>query len=190
MKSIGRDMDDCGHQMPLGLFVGAPGGRALPKRWVIAHLDELAKSEFDVLGKVKTKFHVVHSPRSHDYFGHSSFQSERLRRLGFNICLGTDSLASNESLSLFAEMRAFQCSEPESSPEKIFEMVTVNSAWALRQRNTLGRIRPGFRADLIAIPCREGRDLFGEIVAFDGEIDWIMVNGRTQSIHPPAVDSV
>jgi cytosine/adenosine deaminase-related metal-dependent hydrolase len=188
MKSIGRDMDDCGHQTPLGLFIGAPNtspartGRALPKRWIIAHLNELAESDFELLEKVKTKFHVVHSPRSHDYFDHSPFQSERLRRLGFNICLGTDSLASNESLSLFAEMRAFQRRESETSPEKIFEMVTVNSASALRQQNTLGRIRPGFRADLIAIPCREGRDVFGEIVAFDGEVDWVMVNGRTQSI--------
>jgi len=182
MENIGRDMGDCGYETPLGLFVGAPGSRALPKRWIIAHLNELTESDFELLEKVKTKFHVVHSPRSHDYFGHSPFQSERLRRLGFNICLGTDSLASNESLSLFAEMRAFQRREPEISPEKIFEMVTVNPASALRQQNTLGRIRPGFRADLIAIPCREGRDLFGEIVAFDGEVDWIMVNGRTQSI--------
>ena len=87
----------------------------------------------------------MHSPRSHDYFGHSPFQSERLRRLGFNICLGTDSLASNESLNLFAEMRAFQRSESEISPKKIFEMVTVNPASALRQQNTLGRIRRGFR---------------------------------------------
>ena len=181
MENIGRDMGDCGHETPLGLFVGAPDGRALPKRWIIAHLNELTESDFELLEKVKTKFHVVHSPRSHDYFGHSPFQSERLRRLGFNICLGTDSLASNESLSLFAEMRAFQRSDPEISPEKIFEMVTVNPASALRQQNTLGRIRPGFRADLIAVPCREGRDLFGEIAAFDGEVDWITVNGRTQS---------
>jgi cytosine/adenosine deaminase-related metal-dependent hydrolase len=182
MENIGRDMGDCGHETALGLFIGALGDRALPERWLVAHLNELTESDFDLLEKVKTKFHVVHSPRSHDYFGHSPFQSERLRRLGFNICLGTDSLASNESLSLFAEMCAFQRSEPEISPEKIFEMVTVNPASALRQQNTLGRIRPGFRADLIAIPFREGRDLFGEIVAFDGEVDWIMVNGRTQSI--------
>jgi cytosine/adenosine deaminase-related metal-dependent hydrolase len=181
MENIGRDMDDCGHETPLGLFVGAPDGRALPKRWIIAHLNELTESDFELLEKVKTKFHVVHSPRSHDYFGHSPFQSERLRRLGFNICLGTDSLASNESLSLFAEMRAFQRSDPEISPEKIFEMVTVNPASALRQQNTLGRIRPGFRADLIAVPCRKGRDLFGEIAAFDGKVDWIAVDGRTQS---------
>src|SRR4029450_8642058 len=125
---------------------------------------------------------VVHSPGSHGYFDHTRFPFKRLRAIGFNVCLGTDSLASNESLSLFAEMRAFQRNEPAISPEKIFEMVTVNAASALRQQNTLGRIRPGFKADLIAIPCREGRDLFGEIVAFHGEVDWIMVNGRTPSI--------
>jgi cytosine/adenosine deaminase-related metal-dependent hydrolase len=148
----------------------------------VAHLNELTESDFELLEKVKTKFHVVHSPRSHDYFGHSPFQSERLRRLGFNICLGTDSLASNKSLSLFAEMRAFQRSEPDISPEKVFQMVTVNPASALRQQNTLGRIRPGFQADLIAIPCGEDRDLFGEIVAFDRQINWMLINGKMQRI--------
>jgi cytosine/adenosine deaminase-related metal-dependent hydrolase len=138
----------------------------------------LTESDFELLEKSKTKFHVVHSPRSHEYFGHRPFSFKRLHALGFNVCLGTDSLASNESLSLFAEMRAFRRSEPETSPEKVFEMVTVNPASALRQQNTLGRIRPGFRADLIAIPCAEGDDLFAEIVAFDGEINWMMVNGK------------
>ncbi len=195
MENIGRDMADCGHETPLERFFKVrDSSNALHSArnddWLVAHLNELTESDFELLEKVKTKFHVVHSPRSHDYFGHSPFQSERLRRFGFNICLGTDSLASNDSLSLFAEMRAFQRSQPEISPQKIFEMVTVNPASALRQQNTPGRIRPGFRADFIAIPCREGRDLFGEIVAFDGEVDWIMVNGRTQSTQSLAADSV
>jgi aminodeoxyfutalosine deaminase len=187
MKSIGRDMADCGNGTPLELFVGAPyanrarTGHALP-RWIVAHLNELTEGDFQLLEKMRIKFHVVHSPRSHRYFDHSRFPFKRLVTLGLNVCLGTDSLASNESLNLFAEMRAFQRSEPERSPENIFEMITVNPASALRQQNTLGRIRPGFRADLIAIPCSEDRDLFGEIVAFDGEINWMMVNGKMQSI--------
>ena len=185
MKSIGRDMRDCGHRTPLALFIGASDAgsartRRVPAQWLVAHLNELTENDFGLLGKMKTKFHVVHSPRSHRYFGHGRFQSERLHKLGFNICLGTDSLASNVSLSLFAEMRAFRCTQPEISPEKILEMVTVNPASALHQPNLLGRIRPGFRADLIAIPCRDRGDRFGEIVAFDGNVDWIMVNGRTQ----------
>ena len=177
LKSIGRPMDDCGRGTPLELFLGARDGRALP-RWIVAHLNELVESDFELLERSKRQFHVVHSPRSHDYFKHSQFPFERLHSLGFNICLGTDSLASNESLSLFAEMRAFQRSEPGISPEKIFEMVTVNSALALRQQNLLGRIRPGFHADLIAIQCSERDNLFEHIVGFDGSIDWMMVNGK------------
>jgi cytosine/adenosine deaminase-related metal-dependent hydrolase len=178
MKSVGRSMDECGKATPLEIFVGAPGGRALPERWIVAHLNELAESDFKLLKELTNKFHVVHCPRSHDYFGHSRFRFEKLRGLAFNICLGTDSLASNEDLSLFAEMRAFQRSEAGISPDKILELVTVNAARSLHQENALGRIRPGFRADLIAIPYGGHADLFEQIVAFAGPIDWMTVNGR------------
>ena len=177
LKSIGRDMSDCGRQTPLELFLGAPGGRALP-HWIVSHLNELTESDFDLLERSERRFHVVHSPRSHDYFNHSRFPFEKLRALGFNICLGTDSLASNDSLSLFDEMRAFRRSEPGISPDKILKMVTVNPARALRQENTLGRIRRGFRADLLAVRCNERDTPFEQILEFDGSADWIMVNGK------------
>ena len=178
LKSIGRNVSDCGRKTPLGLFLGAIGDRALPQ-WIIAHLNELTQPDFELLGGSKTRFHVVHSPRSHDYFRHSQFPFERLRSLACNICLGTDSLASNENLSLFAEMRAFQKEFPGVSPEEILKMVTVNPATALRQENMIGRIRPGFCADLIAVPCDGERDSpFEQIVEFDGSIDWVMVNGK------------
>jgi aminodeoxyfutalosine deaminase len=189
MKSIGRDMGDCGHETALERFLKVRDsstaksfGTRNDHDWLVAHLNELTESDFELLEKMRTKFHVVHSPRSHDYFGHNRFPFKQLHALGFNVCLGTDSLASNENLNLFAEMRAFQRGEPAISPEKIFEMVTANPASALGQENALGRIRPGFRADLVTIPCGEGRDLFGEIVAFDGEVDWMMVNGQAKSV--------
>jgi cytosine/adenosine deaminase-related metal-dependent hydrolase len=181
MKSMGRPMDDCGNATSLERFLGAPGGRALPDRWIIAHLNELAESDFKLLKELTDKFDVVHSPRSHDYFGHSPFPFKKLRALGFKICLGTDSLASNENLSLFAEMSAFQRGEPGISPDKVLEMVTVNAGLALNQSRhgeKLGRIRPGFEADLISIPTSGSPNLFEQIVAFDGPIDWMMVNGR------------
>ena len=179
MKSIGRDMADCSGMTPLAAFVGATRSRDLPTEWVIAHMNELIESDFELLEGSAKKFHVVHSPRSHSYFAHSPFSFKRLQALGFNICLGTDSLASNQSLSLFAEMRAFQRSEPAISPNKILEMVTMNPALALHQQNALGRIRRGFQADLISIRCIGGASLFEEIVAFEGAVAWMMVNGRT-----------
>jgi cytosine/adenosine deaminase-related metal-dependent hydrolase len=185
LNSIGRPMNDCGKGTPLELFLGAlpstslrtGSGRGLPQ-CIVAHLNEVTESDFDLLQRSERRFHVVHSPRSHDYFKHSRFPFEKLHALGFNICLGTDSLASNESLSLFDEIRAFRRSEPGISPDKILEMVTVNPATALHQENALGRIRRGLRADLIAVRCNERDSPFEQILEFDGSVDWIMVNGK------------
>jgi cytosine/adenosine deaminase-related metal-dependent hydrolase len=185
LKSIGRPMNDCGSKTPLGLFLGAIGERALPQ-CVVAHLNEVTESDFDSLERSETRFHVVHSPRSHDYFKHSRFPFEKLRALGFNICLGTDSLASNENLSLFAEMRVFQKEFPGVPPQEILQMVTVNPARALRQENVLGRIRRGCRADLISIPCSGTDDVFAEIIAFEEAVDWILLNGKEKRNTPHA----
>jgi cytosine/adenosine deaminase-related metal-dependent hydrolase len=178
IKSIGRPMDDCGNATPLELFVRAlsprraSSARAL-SHWIVAHLNELTEKDFDLLEQTNSKFHVVHCPRSHNYFGHSPFAFDRLRSFGFNICLGTDSLASNETLSLFAEMRAFQKEFPSVSAEEIFQMATVNPAHALRYENVLGQIRPGLAADLIAVPCSGSTSVFEQIIAFDAPVSWI-----------------
>src|SRR6266487_3703258 len=117
LKGIGRPMDDCGNETPLEHFLRVRDSSTTLRSarndndWLVAHLNELTESDFELLERSKRQFHVVHSPRSHGYFAHSRFPFEKLRALGFNICLGTDSLASNQSLSLFAEMRAFQRSE-------------------------------------------------------------------------------
>ena len=183
MKGIGRPMDYCGSKTPLENFLGARSplragcGRALPQ-WIVAHLNELTKSDFDFLERSNPKLHVVHCPRSHNFFGHSRFEFDRLRSMGFNICLGTDSLASNDTLNLFDEMRAFQKNFPQVSPEEILRMVTVNPARALRSEAALGQIRPGFAADLIAVPCSGSTDIFEQILAFDASVNWSMVDGN------------
>jgi cytosine/adenosine deaminase-related metal-dependent hydrolase len=177
MQSIGRPMEDCGNKTPLELFLETAPARA-QLHWIVTHLNESTESDFDLLTRSNSKIHVVHCPRSHNYFGHSAFAFDRLRSLGFNVCLGTDSLASNESLSLFDEMRAFQRNFPWVSPDEILQMVTINPARALQQESALGKIRGGALADLIAIPLKGG-DLLEEIVAFTGE-PWMMVAGRVQ----------
>jgi cytosine/adenosine deaminase-related metal-dependent hydrolase len=190
MKEIGRDMNDCGEATPLARFqkivrdssvrAGPALSVGMTDNWILGHLNELTEGDFDLLAGSTSRFHVVHCPRSHEYFRHSAFQFERLRALGFNVCLGTDSLASNEDLSLFAEMRAFQKEFPDVPPEKVLEMVTLNSARALRQENSLGKIRHGFCADLIAIRCARSTSIFDEVVAFDQRVDWSMIDGIVQ----------
>jgi cytosine/adenosine deaminase-related metal-dependent hydrolase len=182
LKSIGRPTNDCDNRTPLELFLGTLSPRRAgfdrTLRWIIVHLNELTQKDFELLERLEPKFHIVHCPRSHKYFGHSPFAFERLRSLGFNICLGTDSLASNQTLSLFDELRAFQKEFPTVSAENIFQMGTVNPARALQQENALGKIQSGALADLIAVPFNNG-NLFEEIVAFTGE-PWMMIAGRVQ----------
>jgi cytosine/adenosine deaminase-related metal-dependent hydrolase len=201
IKSIGRAIDDCGNKTPLELFLDLIGSGGSPNRlraievnrpylsWIVAHLNELTESDFELLERSNLEFHVVHCPRSHNYFSHSPFAFDRLRSFGSNICLGTDSLASNESLSLFAEMRAFQKEFPSVSAAEIFQMVTVNPARALRYENALGQMRPGFGADLIAVPCSTSTDIFEQILAFDAPVSWSMVNGNVIPSVPESAGS-
>jgi len=77
----------------------------------------------------------------------------------------------------------FQKNFTEVSPEEIFQMVTVNPARALRYENALGQIRPGFGADFIAVPCSTSTDVFEQILAFDGPVNWAMVDGNIQHAH-------
>jgi aminodeoxyfutalosine deaminase len=182
VKEIGRDMSDCGRETSLAHFMRHAD---MEEPWLITHLNELVENDFELLRRSKPNFHIIHCPRSHEYFGHSPFQFEKLRDLGFDVCLGTDSLASNNDLSLFAEMRAFQKEFADVPPEEILRMVTLNPALALRQENALGKIRRGFGADLIAIPCATSthlRRVFEEIIAFDQSVNWSMIGGQVQDL--------
>jgi aminodeoxyfutalosine deaminase len=201
LKNIGRPMADCGNKTPLENFWDLTDRGGSPNRsraievnrpylhWIVAHLNELTESDFELLERSNSKFHIVHCPRSHNYFGHSRFPFERLRALGFNICLGTDSLASNENLSLFAEMRAFQKEFPTVPPNEILQMATVNPAHALRWGNALGRLRLGFKADLVAVPCSGSRDVFEQIIAFDAPVTWAMADGKVIASVPGSAGS-
>ena len=197
VQSLGRAMDDCAGTTPLEMFFRGlqvsqqhPSVRAGQKvslretaPWIIAHLNELTDRDFDLLTEIRQKFSIVHCPRSHAYFGHAAFQFECLQQLGFNVCLGTDSLASNDDLSLFAEMRAFQNEFPDVPSEKILAMVTVNPARALQQENAFGKIAPSFLADMIAIPFRDSPAVYQTILNFVGKVPWIMLHGKIADTH-------
>jgi cytosine/adenosine deaminase-related metal-dependent hydrolase len=178
LKELGRDMTDCGQQTPLEQFIRSSRGIEGNRTYLFVHLNELRETDLDLLKSAVTTASIVHCPRSHDYFGHSPFEFRKLRALGLNVCLGTDSLASNRDLSLFAEMRAFEKEFPDVAPQEIVQMVTSNPARALRQENALGKIRAGFLADFVAIPFAKSDSIFEEIVAFDQKVNWMMLGGR------------
>ena len=176
LRGLGRSMDDCGvGKTPLATMLEC---EQIDTRWIIVHLNELTEEDFARLAKTK-RFHIAHCPRSSRYFQHQRFALRELTDLGFNICLGTDSLASNTSLSLFAEMRTVQETNPDLSSEQILSLATVNGARALHQEGALGKIRAGFLADLIALPItKPGAHVFSEIIAWEEKVPWMMLGGK------------
>jgi len=77
---------------------------------------------------------------------------------GLTVALGTDSLASCESLSIIDEMRAVAAHAPGLSPPEIFCMATENGAKALGLAGRFGRLVPGASARFIkVVPSTSGR---------------------------------
>jgi cytosine/adenosine deaminase-related metal-dependent hydrolase len=178
MKSLGRPMDDCGSGTP---FAHLWKSGAINGSWLLAHMNELGEGDFALLESLRDeeKPHLVHCPGSHAYFGHSPFQFRRLAELGVNISIGTDSLASTKSLSLFEEMRALLENETWLSPEEIVRTVTINPARALRRGGRLGCIAPGALADLIAVPIDGSRDaVYEQIINYRQPVPWVMIDGK------------
>ena len=104
---------------------------------------------------------------------------EALLERGLNVCLGTDSLASNDSLNLFSEMRAARKNYPKLAAQNLLEMVTVRPARALKMERDLGKIAVGYLADLIAIPFTgAGDEVYEAIIENRDPIEWMMINGK------------
>ncbi len=107
-----------------------------------------------------------------------------LRDSNINICLGTDSLASNNRLDMRSEMREVQAFHGLSDRE-VLEMATLNGALALEQEGKLGQISPGSVADLVAFPHDAGEpssmeiDPYRRVVHSHEKPCLLLVNGRT-----------
>jgi len=74
----------------------------------------------------------------------------------------------------------FQKEFPDVSPHEILKMVTVNPALALQQENALGKIRPDFVADLIAVSVASSTSVFQGLIDFEGSVSWSMIGGIAQ----------
>jgi cytosine/adenosine deaminase-related metal-dependent hydrolase len=172
----------------------------LPDRWKPPQLSPLAYMDsLGVLGPLSILIHcnyldqnsmkrilatggsVVYCPRSHDFFGHEPHPVRQFLDLGINVALGTDSLASNSSLSLLDEMRHLFRTRKDLKPEEIIRTATVNGAAALNFRAVLGCLRPGYWADLAVLSLPENtrpRRLAAQILEGAGDCFATIVQGK------------
>jgi cytosine/adenosine deaminase-related metal-dependent hydrolase len=176
-----RDNSDCGLGSPVQ-HMERQG--LLGENLLAIHVNFLARGDAQLLGQ--RRVHVVHCPRSHDYFRHPPFERQRLARAGANVCLGTDSLATVRksgkqklTLDMFEEMRSLAAKDSTVTPEEILRMATINGARALGLAGRIGEISPRALADLIAIPhTGKKTSLHDAVLAHAGPVSAGMIDGR------------
>jgi len=87
--------------------------------------------------------YVCLCPRSNRNLHNRLPDVNKMRQAGVKLCLGTDSLASVSSLSLFDEMAFLTHAFPSIPAPAIWEMATCNGAKALGIDKHVGSLEPG-----------------------------------------------
>jgi cytosine/adenosine deaminase-related metal-dependent hydrolase len=95
---------------------------------------------------------VVLVPRSNHNLDVGKAPVKALLQAGIPLSLGTDSLASSDSLSLWDEMKFLLDVFPQAfSPLDALMMATIGAAKAIHREHEAGTLEPGKRADFIVM---------------------------------------
>ena len=156
---------------------------------VAAHCIQLSPNDIRILAENGVS--VASNPKSNLKLGNGIAPLYELDKAGVNVCLGTDSTASNNSLNMFAELnyaallQKGKLGDSTAIPaKKAFEFATVNGAKAIGIEK-LGKIEEGWKADITLldlhvpqmVPFREPYSMI--CYCADGsEADTVILNGK------------
>ncbi|MFQ5988978.1 MAG: amidohydrolase family protein [Candidatus Methylomirabilales bacterium] len=122
---------------------------------LLIHTVHITEQDLDILAKSGVK--VAHCPRSNAYLDVGQAPLKALLDRGIPMGLGTDSLASNQSLSLWDEIRfAHRTQSSLLSPQEWITMATAGGAQALGLDREIGTLESGKRADVTAVTLERG----------------------------------
>ncbi len=123
--------------------------RVLDRRLLAVHAVQCADED---LARLKARgTTVVTCPRSNRYVGVGDPPVARFFRSGVAVAIGTDSLASNDDLNLFAELAALRRLAPDVPASALLDSATVVGARALGFETSAGTIEAGKPSRLIAV---------------------------------------
>ncbi|MBI5603035.1 MAG: amidohydrolase family protein [Deltaproteobacteria bacterium] len=125
----------------------------LDKKTQCIHLTRAVRNDLEILKDKRAQ--IVVCPRSNYFISRSLPLLPDMLQLNLAPALGTDSLASNQDLSLWEEMAFVHRSFPGIDPRLILEMATLNGARALNLEDHLGSLAPGKKAGMLFLPLEK-----------------------------------
>jgi cytosine/adenosine deaminase-related metal-dependent hydrolase len=138
-RAEGIAVDFTRFRSPAGrLIVSIPSQTPL----LLVHNTFVTTEDIDLIHSHFDSVTWVVCPRSNDYIEHSFPPLNLLRHKGCRIAVGTDSLASNRSLSLIEELKFISARQPEIPLTELLSWA-LNGAQTLGLDNHLGSFEPG-----------------------------------------------
>ena len=111
-------------------------------------------SNIDIEMVRDTDTSIIHCPTSNLFLGSGLFEYQKFKEAGVRVALGTD-IGGGSTLSPFATMKAAyeiaQFDNYSLTPFEAFYILTIGGAEALHLEDKIGRIAPGYEADLTII---------------------------------------
>ena len=145
-SQVGFECDFLGYGSPAKRIVASiPPQRSV----ILVHNTALSPSDVEILSDHFTApIYWALCPRSNEYISRQKPQSVELLRAGAkNICIGTDSLASNRSLSMVEELKMFR----NIPLAELLTWATLNGAKALGIDDDYGTIEVGKKCGIVNI---------------------------------------
>jgi cytosine/adenosine deaminase-related metal-dependent hydrolase len=149
--------------------------RLLHSGTIAVHVIRADETDFEILRKNGSS--VCLCLRSNQTLHGTLPDVRSMLKHNINLCLGTDSLASVDTLSMFDEMKFAATHFPEISPADILKMATGNGAAALELDGLTGTLRPGELGSFLYLdlPAGNVKQLMESIVhaSFQGPVNRI-----------------
>ncbi|MEA3543778.1 MAG: amidohydrolase family protein [Thermodesulfobacteriota bacterium] len=122
---------------------------------LLVHGVQLNDAEIEVLAE--NRMWLALCPRSNARLGVGKAPAGKLHRAGVRLALGTDSLASCDSLSVWDEMTfAYRWFDGELDAPTLFSMATLGGAEALGLENSIGSLETGKSASFQVLQPKAG----------------------------------
>ncbi len=122
----------------------------LDKKTIAVHLIHADKDDFEIL--LRDNVFVCLCFRSNHYLHQRLPDLTGMLDAGLKPCLGTDSLACVDSLSMFDETAFISNAFPLIPPSEILAMATINGANALNVEDRFGTLDPGKYGQFVYVP--------------------------------------
>jgi len=126
---------------------------------LFAHCVHVSDSDIAIMAKKPVA--AIYNPESNMKLGSGAAPVRKMLDAGVCVALGTDGCASNNDLNMIREMdtgaKLQKLSLADNSAitaQELIELATTGGAKALGLHNTVGQLKEGFAADLVAIDLR------------------------------------